>query len=146
MKLGEAGETEGARNSDQEEWQILWEHSRKPCAIRTVMLARSAIPDRIKRLTLTQEVGTILTTTSPSVPWERKAELVSDLSLRMKMSGYSERRRESTINSGLSAWRRIKEDVKQGMRPLYRDRKWRREERNSEKERKRSRWYKRLGG
>ena len=64
----------------KEEWQVVWEFYRKTCARRTLMLARSAMSDRCKRSTLTQEAIRILRNTSLSVPWSRKTELLSDFS------------------------------------------------------------------
>ncbi len=55
------------------EWEVSWQFYRKPCAARTVMLARSAMADRTKRSTLTQEAIRILRNTSRSVPWSRRA-------------------------------------------------------------------------
>ena len=43
-------EKEGGRR----EWETVWKYYRKPCATRTLMLARSAMGDRTKRAALTQ--------------------------------------------------------------------------------------------
>ena len=110
------------------------------------MLARSAMPDTVKRSTLTQEVLRILRNTSPSLPWEEKADMLSDFCLRMKISGYRERYRETIIRSALAAWDKVEEKDRTGERPLYRDKGWKREERREEKEKKKRGWYKSLGG
>ena len=83
------------------------------------MLARSAMPDTVKRSTLTQEVLRILRNTSPSLPWEEKADMLSDFCLRMKISGYRERYRETIIRSALAAWDKVEEKDRTGERPLY---------------------------
>jgi hypothetical protein len=110
------------------------------------MLARSAMADRTKRSTLTQEAIRILRNCSLSVPWSRRAELLSDFCLRLKLSGYTERFRETVVRSALAAWSKLLELDRTGERPLYRERGWRREERSSQKERKKKNWFRKLGG
>ena len=83
------------------EWEAMWEYYRKPCSTRTLMLARSAMSDRTKRSALTQEAIQILRNCSRSLPWERRAAHLSDFSLRMKISGYSEKFRETIICSAI---------------------------------------------
>ena len=124
----------------------MWEYYRKPCSTRSLILKRSAMSDRIKRSTLTQEAIQILRNCSMSIPWERKAELLSDFSLRMKISGYSERYRETIIRSAISAWKKQVEMDLTGETPLYRPRDWKRDERRRQKEYKKVGWYKKLGG
>ena len=121
------------KEEGRREWEVVWEYYRKPCSSRTVMLARSAMPDRVKRSTLTQEAIRIMKNTSLSIPWSRRAELLSDFSLRLKLSGYSERYRETVIRSALAAWSTMVEEHKSGQHPLYREREWRKEERRRAK-------------
>ena len=128
------------------EWEVRWQFYRKPCAPRTLMLARSAMPDRVKRSTLTQEALRVLRNTSPRLPWDMKAEMLTDFSLRMKLSGYTENYRQTIINSALVAWQRIEEKDRTGERPLYRSREWKRDERIEQKEKKRGGWYRGLRG
>jgi hypothetical protein len=59
--------------------EINFEFYRKPMAARLLMLARSAMPSRTKRASLTQEAVRILRNCSVDIPWERKAEFLSDL-------------------------------------------------------------------
>ena len=93
----------GGGGGEGGEWELRWEFYRKPCASRTLILARSAMPENCKRSTLTQEALRILRNTSINIPWDRKAELLSDFSLRMKLSGYPEKYRETIILSALTA-------------------------------------------
>ena len=64
----------------------------------------------------------------------------------MKLSGYSERYRETDVRSALTAWDRMVDEDKAGTKPLYSHRMLRREERNRNKDKKKSRWFRRLGG
>jgi hypothetical protein len=133
-------------SKEQEEQRISFEFYRKPMASRLLILARSALPSRTKRAALTQDAIRIMRNCSVDIPWERRAELLSDFSLRMKLSGYPARYRETVFQSALKAWERMAEEDRTGVRPLYRDRSWRKEERSREKERKKAGWFKQLGG
>ena len=117
-------EKEGGRR----EWETVWEYYRKPCATRTLMLARSAMGDRTKRAALTQEAIQILRNCSRSLPWDRRAFHLSDFCLRMKISGYGEKYRETIIRSALTAWEKQVEMDRTGERPLYRPREWQKED------------------
>ena len=64
----------------------------------------------------------------------------------VKISGYSEKYRETIIRSALNAWENQIEQDRNGQRPLYRPREWRKEERTKKKELKKSGWFKKLGG
>lgn len=126
--------------------RVMFEFYRKPMATRLLIMARSAMPSRTKRASLTQEALRIMRNCCPDIPWERRAELLSDFCLRMKISGYPQLYRKGIIESTLAAWDKILEEDRTGERPLYRERAWRREERQKEKEKKAAGWYKQLGG
>ena len=126
--------------------QIMFEFYRKPMASRALMLARSAMPSRVKRATLTQEALRILKNCSPGVPWSRRAEFLTNFCVRMKISGYKERYRETVITSALAAWQKMQEEDRSGVRPLYRSNTWKKEERQKQKVKKRAGWFKQLGG
>ena len=128
------------------EWEVMWEYYRKPCSTRTLMLARSAMSDRTKRSALTQEAIQILRNCSRSLPWTRRAAHLSDFSLRMKISGYSEKYRATVISSAIAAWEKQLEMDRTGEQPLYRPREWRKEQRSKKKEYKRAGWFRNLGG
>ena len=134
------------KENGNKEWEVVWEYYRKPCSTRTVMLARSAMSDRTKRSALTQEAIQILRNCSRSLPWASRAAHLSDFSLRMKISGYSEKYRETVIQSALTAWEKQLELDNTGDRPLYRPRDWQKDERSRKKEYKRSGWFRKLGG
>ena len=73
--------------SDQE--KIHYQFYRKPMAQHLTLLERSAMPMRMKRQSLSQEVVRILRNTDKNLPWSLKAEMLSQFSLRKKDSGYS---------------------------------------------------------
>ena len=121
--------------------EILYEFYRKEMARRSLMLARSAMPAKVKRASLTQEALRILRNTSPGVPTKRLEEMLTDFCLRMKTSGYPEKYRENVILSALTAWDRMVEMDRTGEKPLHRENGWRKEERRIEKERKKTGWF-----
>ena len=134
-------------NEDEDgEQKIKFEFYRKPSSTRLLILARSAMPSRVKRATLTQEALRILRNCSPDIPWQRKAEFLSDFCLRMKLSGYPERYRAAIIESALTAWDKMLLDDVVGVRPLYRTNSWKKEERRKKKELKKINWHTRAGG
>ena len=128
------------------EQRICFEPYRKPMAARTLILARSAMPSRIKRASFTQEAITLLRNCSPDTTWTRKAEFLSDFCLRMKISGYPEQYRKAIIESALAAWDKILLEDQFGLKPLYRSNDWMKEERRKEKEKKRVGWFRSMGG
>ena len=63
----------------------------------------------------------------------------------MQYSGYSQKFRGEIINSAYMAYRKIKAQVDNGDRPLYRPREWKRDERSRSKKDKQLNWYKKGG-
>ena len=64
----------------------------------------------------------------------------------MKISGYPELYRKTIIESALAAWDKILLEDQFGLKPLYRSNDWMKEERRKEKEKKKSGWYRSMGG
>ena len=56
-----------------------------------VMLHNSAMPTKVKRTVLTQEVIRVLRNCRLELPWEEKAKFLTELAVRMKSSGYNEK-------------------------------------------------------
>ena len=124
-----------------EEDHVLYEHNTKPIASNLVIPQRSSIPEKVKRATITQMAIRILENTSLELPWSRKAQLLSNLSLRRKQSGYNARFRLNIFKSAVKYWDKRVEMDRTGERPLHRERNCQREERQKEKERKKATWY-----
>ena len=72
-------------------------------------------------------------------------ENVNEIVLRIQYSGYSEKFKCEVVDSALKAYRARKKADQEGERPLHRPKKWRREEREQEKMRKKSSWYEKGG-
>ena len=107
---------------------ILYEFYRKEMVSRLLILARSAMLAKVKRSTIIQEAIRILKNTGMEVPWERVVEMLSDLCLRMKESGYPAKYRENVILTALSVWEKMVEMDRSGTRPLHKENGWRKEE------------------
>ena len=73
----------------------------KPMANPVAIPATSAISSSVKFNTYREEVKRVLRNTSLHLPWSHKAELLSQLSLRMKHSGYNTYFRSKIISEGL---------------------------------------------
>ena len=66
-----------------------------------VMLAKSAMPNNIKRNSLAQEVIRRLRNTKRDLPWSVKAEILTEFSHSLMSSGYSEKFRLDIIQAGV---------------------------------------------
>ena len=105
-------------------------------------MERSAVPDRVKRCTHTQEVIRRLRNTSREMDWNIKADIISHFSYSLMISGYSERYREEIILAGLKGFEKqcIRSD--KGEIPLHRPRSFNRKERVKKKAMAKTSWYK----
>ena len=74
----------------------------KPVSNPVSIPARSALSKSIKFATYRQETYRVLRNTSIELPWEEKAELLSQLSWRMARSGYPEGFRAKVLTGGLT--------------------------------------------
>ena len=99
-----------------------------------VLMERSAMPNRQKRVSLVQEVVRILRNTKQDLSVELRNSLVSEFSLRMKMSGYSEQFRYEVISSAMACYEKQLTRASEGTCPSYRPKGYKEEERRREKE------------
>ena len=61
--------------------------------------------------------------------------------LALKNSGYSYKFRKEVLDSTMKAYKKIIEDDKNGIKPLYRSRDWNLEERQKQKSKKKFNWW-----
>ena len=64
---------------------------RKPMANKYTMMANSAVSDRVKRSTMTNEALRRLLSCSPNLEERKKVEVMEDYARLLRRSGYSER-------------------------------------------------------
>ena len=125
--------------------RVLYEHYRKPVANPLLMLEISAMPAKMKRTALAQEVVRIRRNMHPGLPWESTVVHLDDFSQRMRASGYNEDYRLQVIKSGVEGFDRMMEASKNGGRPVNRARTWEQDRRQKKKELQKNNWY-RQGG
>ena len=78
---------------------------------------------------------------NPEIPWERTVDHVNNMIRRMQYSGYSKGFRYEIVQSALHAYKMIQTLDETGVKPMYRPKEWRQNERRKEKEEKRRSWY-----
>ena len=125
--------------------KLMHENYRKPMANPLTMLAMSAMPSKMKRTVLTQEVVRIRRNISLELPWETTAKHLNNFSARMKASGYGEKYRLEVIKSGVESFEKMVMEEKNGGRPINQGRTWNEDQRQKKKELQKKNWY-RSGG
>ena len=128
-----------------EENVVMYEHYRKPVANPLLMMEMSAMPAKVKRTTLVQEVVTIRRNIRPGLPWEVTVKHLNNFCNRMKASGYNQQYRFQVLKSGMEGYDRMLETERRGGRPVNRLRSWGEDERQKKKELQSKTWY-RAGG
>ena len=104
-------------------------------------MAGSAMPRCAKRTILTQECLRIILSCSQKLEWNQIAAHISMFTRRMQLSGYSKRFRYEIVKSAIHASNKLKEDEREGKRPIYRPKTYKTAERKKENEIKRKNWY-----
>ena len=125
-----------------EDDRVMYRHYRKKVANPLVIHQKSAMPSRIKRTCLANEVIRMLRNTSRDAPDEVKRFFLSEFSQRMRMSGYPEQFRKEILVAGLKGYEKQLKRHDDGVCPLHRPKGYRMEERQNEKMVKRRSWYK----
>ena len=125
--------------------QIMYEHYEKEMATKAVLHASSAIPFKMKRTVLTQEMLRIMLHCSKDLPREEVLKHQNNFMRKMQYSGYDKTFRYTVVKSAKNAYETIRENEERGIRPMHRPKTWRRVERMAEKEEKKKIWYKRGG-
>ena len=114
----------------------------KPCSSKFVMLKSSAMPARVKMASLTQEVVRRLRNTRATLPWpEHHAKILTTFNRKMARSGYGEGYREQVTKAGVVGYEKQLEASRAGVKPLYRPRAWKKEERRRRKILRKASWY-----
>ncbi len=83
---------------------IVYQYYRKPMANSLVLLEKSAMPMRMKRVCLIQEVIRILRNTKRELHKDLKTKYLSEFAWRMKESGYSAQFRQEVIECGVKGY------------------------------------------
>ena len=125
--------------------RLLYEHYEKDMATKMLIHADSAIPLRVKRTVLTQEMLRILLHCSRYLPWPYVTNHLNEFMKKMQYSGYQQPMRFDVAKSATSAYKTIKDNEANDIRPINRPKNWNRAERERQKQKKRREWYKQGG-
>ena len=118
----------------------------KPMATKHVMHSRTAMPDKMKKTVLTQEMLRAILRCSPELKWEEKIPHCNKVTKKMQFSGHSQQFRTIVTKSAIKAYKEILKKDEEGTEPMYRDKFWDRENRNKKKRAKlEGSWYKSKG-
>ena len=105
------------------------------------ILNTSALPGKVKRVSLVQEGPRRLRNTRPDLVQTMKQELMEGLAEKMMVSGYPEEFRIGVVRSVVVGFERLVAACERGDRPLYRPRSWQQGRRHETKLLKRVSWY-----
>ena len=126
--------------------QIVWRFYQKPMNSPYVIMAASAMPQKVKITTMVQEVIRRMRNMNK---WVEKDEIDDELTLfcvKMKMSGYGESVRREVLLSGIKGFERMKRNHVEGKRNLYRKQEEGKELRWARKIHGKESWFKGEGG
>ena len=112
---------------------VIHEHYMKPVSSKFTVHKRSAMTLSTKRQILTQDGLRILLNCSKEMAWADKVKHLQEYADRLQYSGYNAKMRHEVIDSAVKAYLKIKQDELDGVRPMYRERQWRYEEREKSK-------------
>ena len=101
-----------------------YEFYSKPMANPVTVPANSAISQGVKLATYRQEVVRVLSNTSYSLPWARKAELLSDMAWRIQKAGYGIGFIVTVLNGGIRAHLKCLSNQQMKGIPLHRPKDW----------------------
>jgi hypothetical protein len=96
----------------------------KKVANPLLLMATSALPDRVKRNSLVQQAMTRLRNTRRTLLWDTVADILTEFCLRLKWSGYNATYRAEVIYSAVTGYEKLLAKVDKGERPLHRPREW----------------------
>jgi hypothetical protein len=125
--------------------RVMFTFYSKPMATTYVIPARSAHTERTKRSTLTQEGVRRLLCVSPDLSENVRARVMTEFDPKMRHSGYLKGFRWNILQSAYLIYDEKVKQSTEGVRPLYKPREYRREEREKVKAASRLTWYRGKG-
>ena len=124
-----------------EEGEVMYCHYEKPMASKTVVHSQSAHPQHCKKSVHVQEIIRRAMNCTRKLDWkENTAPFINDYMKRMRIAGYGEKYRGNIVRKAINIYKKKVEDHEKGVRPLFRPKFWKKEERKKEKERKKKEW------
>jgi len=120
---------------------ILHEHYMKDVSSKFVIHRNSALNLNVKRTILTQQCLRVMLNCSPLLTPEFAINNLNLFMLRLQVSGYDQLFRYQILKSAQMAYKKIVEADELNIKPLYRNKNWKKDERRIEKELKGTNWY-----
>ena len=121
--------------------RITWKFYEKEVSSPFTILNSSAVPKKVKRMSLVQEGLRRLRNTCPDLVQTLKRELMEGLAEKMLVTGYPEELRAGVIRDVVLGCERLVAACERGERPMYRPRRWQQQERQKAKLLKSVSWY-----
>ena len=115
--------------NEKEKFRLDYEYYEKPTKHPKVILADSALSMSQKRTILTQECLRIMRNTKVELGEKVRNQHLSKFMIKLKNSGYNSKFRAEVIDSSKKAFAVMISEDKKGIKPLFRDRNWKSEER-----------------
>ena len=122
--------------------KVMYKFYKKPMANKYTMMANSAVSDRVKRSTMTNEAMRRLFCCSDNLDPSIRVRIMEDFAKMLKRSGYSERFRHEVISDALRGFEKKQQAEAAGGQPLNRPREYHQEERRRKRVEKKERYYK----
>ena len=121
--------------------KVKYKFYKKPMANKHTMMANSAVSDRVKRSTMTNEAMRRLLCCSENLNQSTRDEIMEDFAKMLKRSGYSERFRHEVISDALRGYKKKLQVEAEGGRPVDRLREYQEVERRMRRSEKGERYY-----
>ena len=102
--------------------EVVYCFYRKPQSNKFTMMARSALPDRVKRSTMSNEALRRLLCCSSNLEDDKKVKVMEDFARMLRRSGYSEKFRFEVISDALRGHQKMKKREEEGGQPVDRPR------------------------
>ena len=125
----------------EEDNSVGWKFFQKEVSSPFTILNSSALPGKVKRISLIQEGLRRLRNTRPSLVPALRKDLMESLAETMMISGYPEPFRAGVVQSAVVGYHRLAMACQRGERPLYRPRLWQKKARRKTKKLKRAAWH-----
>ena len=88
-----------------EQNRVIYKFYKKPISSKKVILANSALPANVKRASLTEGALRRLRYTDRTLPWSEIADILSEYSNDLRLSGYNESFRSEIIQAALKGFK-----------------------------------------
>ena len=121
--------------------EVVYMFHKKPQSNKFTMMARSALPDRVKRSTMTNEALRRLLCCSQNLEENKKVEVMEEFARMLRRSGYPEKFRYEVISDAVRGYQNMVKREEEGGQPVDRPANFEVEKRRKRKEEKRTRWY-----